>query len=58
MKNILRQGLILTVIILTSCRQSENTNKTNVDKTEQQAILKTENKVENALMFINSYTER
>ncbi len=57
MKNILRQGLILTIIILTSCSQSENTNKANVDKTEHQVILETQNKVENALKFINGYTE-
>lgn len=55
----LRQILILTIILLTSCGQNEKSNKhvDNNSDEEQTMVLTEENKVKNALTFINGYNE-
>lgn len=57
MKNMLRQVLILSIVILAACGQGENSNKVIESKIEVKAVSENQNKVDNALIFINGYVE-
>lgn len=49
--------IILSAILLTSCKQEEKANTTVETKTEQKTMVTTEDKTKNALAFINGYNE-
>lgn len=54
----LKQILIPAIIVLASCGQQDKENKAAVlQQPEQQKALAPENKIDNALAFINGYTE-
>jgi len=50
------QILILAAILLTSCRQNNEPNKLTGDTVQKEVLIK-ENKIDNALAFINGYNE-
>ncbi|MES2654281.1 MAG: hypothetical protein V4620_01760 [Bacteroidota bacterium] len=53
----LKQISIFTLVFVTSCVHSDKTNTTYNTQTTQETISEKENKVKNALAFINAYVE-
>ncbi len=51
----LKQTLILTIVLVTSCGHNDKGSNANNTQTTQEAVSKEENKVKNALVFINAY---
>lgn len=57
LKNTLKQTLILIIVLLTSCRDSNKTNNAHNTQITQETVSEKENKVKNALAFINAYVK-
>lgn len=53
----LKHALVLTTLVLASCGQFESTNNSVASTTQQEAVSINENRIHNALNFINGYVE-
>lgn len=57
MTNMLKQTLILTIVLVTSCGYNDKGSNANNTQTTQETFSEKESKVKNALAFINAYVE-